>query len=152
LTLWTLPVYGIFTSWFLPAETSTVLRVMIAPFLASSIRRTQAATLAVFATLHLTGALRIDSKTSYGAGVAEALICAALASGALARGRRVPLLALGFAIFGFFVGLSFTVGSGDTIDLVYHAVMLPVLMATAALLALQSKTPETPSRARTIGT
>jgi hypothetical protein len=44
------------------------------------------------------------------------------------------------------------VGSGDTIDLVYHAVMLPVLMATAALLALQSKTPEIPSRARTIGT
>jgi hypothetical protein len=102
----------------------------------------QAATLAVFATLHLTGALRIDaSGPSYGAGVAEALIGVALAGGAFAlarspaRGRRVAVAALSFAIFGFLVGLSFTIGSGDTIDLVYHAVMLPVLALTAALLA-----------------
>ena len=97
----------------------------------------EAATLAVFATLHLTGALRIgaSSRPSYGAGVAEALICIALACGAVARGRTVPMLAVGFAIFGFFVGLSFTVGSGDTIDLAYHLVMLPVLAITAALLA-----------------
>jgi hypothetical protein len=106
----------------------------------------QSATLAVFATLHLTGALHIGSasRPSYGAGVAEALICVALLAGAVAlaravpaRGRRIALAALGFAIFGFFVGLSFTVGSGDTIDLVYHAVMLPVLMATAALLLVR---------------
>ncbi|HKO26736.1 MAG TPA: hypothetical protein VJU80_04700 [Solirubrobacteraceae bacterium] len=104
----------------------------------------QSATLAVFATLHLTGALRIGaSGRSYGAGVAEGLICLALAGGAWAlartepaRGRRVALSALGFAIFGFFVGLSFTVGSGDTIDLVYHAVMLPVLIVTALLMAV----------------
>jgi multisubunit Na+/H+ antiporter MnhF subunit len=102
----------------------------------------ESATLAVFATLHLTGTLRIGaSGRSYGAGIAEALICVALACGAFAlarspaRGRRVALAALGFAIFGFLVGLSFTVGSGDTIDLAYHLVMLPVLVATAALLA-----------------
>ena len=103
----------------------------------------QSATLAVFATLHLSGVLRIGaSGRSYGAGIAEGLICLALAGGASAlaraepaRGRRVALAALGFAIFGFFVGLSFTVGSGDTIDLVYHAVMLPVLVATAAWVA-----------------
>jgi len=105
----------------------------------------ESATLAVFATLHLTGTLRIGANTSYGAGVAEALICVALACGAVAlarspaRGRRTALFALGFAIFGFFVGLSFTVGSGDTIDLVYHAVMLPVLMVTAALVALSGR-------------
>jgi multisubunit Na+/H+ antiporter MnhF subunit len=96
----------------------------------------------VFATLHLTGAVRIGaSGTSYGAGIAEALIGVALAAGAVAlarspaTGRRVALAALGFAIFGFLVGLSFTLGSGDTIDLVYHLVMLPVLAVTAALLA-----------------
>jgi multisubunit Na+/H+ antiporter MnhF subunit len=102
----------------------------------------ESATLAVFATLHLTGVLRIGANRSYGAGIAEALICLALACGAFAlarspaSGRRVALAALGFAIFGFFVGLSFTVGSGDTIDLAYHVAMLPVLMATAALVAV----------------
>ena len=103
----------------------------------------EALTLAVFATLHLSGALRVGpgSGPSYGAGVAEGLICLALAGGALAlvrspaRGRRIALSALGFAIFGFLVGLSFTLDSGDTIDLVYHLVMLPVLVVTAVLVA-----------------
>jgi hypothetical protein len=102
----------------------------------------EALTLALFATLHLSGVLRIGANTSHGAGIAEALICLALlaGAGALARwpatGRRVALAALGFAILGFCVGLSFTIGSGDTIDLAYHLAMLPVLMATALLLAL----------------
>ena len=103
----------------------------------------ESATLAVFATLHLSGALHVGSgsRGSYGAGTAEALICVALACGASAlarspaRGRRVALWALAFAIFGFLVGLSFTVGSGDAIDLAYHLAMLPVLVATALLLA-----------------
>jgi multisubunit Na+/H+ antiporter MnhF subunit len=103
----------------------------------------EAMTLAVFSTLHLSGALHIGSgsRHSYGAGVAEALICVALAGGAFTlarspgrRGRRVALSALAFAIFGFFVGLSFTLDSGDTVDLAYHLAMLPVLGATAALL------------------
>ncbi|MBV9803563.1 MAG: hypothetical protein JO130_10250 [Solirubrobacterales bacterium] len=112
----------------------------------------EAFTLAVFATLHLSGALRIGSsasgRASYGAGVAEALICVALAGGAwalvhspapaaarAAARRRVARFALGFAITGFIVGLTFTVDSGDPIDLGYHLVMLPVLVATTVLLA-----------------
>jgi peptidoglycan/LPS O-acetylase OafA/YrhL len=106
---------------------------------ASRLMAFEALTLAVFATLHLTGTLRIGAGDSDGAGVAETLIGVALASGALAlwrspmRGRRVAQFALGFAILGFLVGLSFTLGSGDAIDLIYHLVMLPILVATAVL-------------------
>ncbi len=104
----------------------------------------EAVTLAVFATLHLSGALRIGSsgQPSYGAGVAEALICVALTAGAYGlvrspagRGRRAALAAVLFASFGFLVGLSFTLGSGDAIDLVYHLAMLPALAATAIVIA-----------------
>jgi hypothetical protein len=52
-----------------------------------------------------------------------------------ARGRRAALAAVVFAIVGNIVGLTFTVDSGDTIDLIYHVVMLPVLLAIALLLA-----------------
>lgn len=111
----------------------------------------ESATVGLFSTLHLTGVLRIGSGRSDGAGIAEALICLALAGGAWAlarspspspspapspaRGRRVALSALAFAIAGFIVGLTFTVDSGDAIDLIYHATMLPILVATAVLLA-----------------
>jgi hypothetical protein len=103
----------------------------------------ESATLAVFSTLHLTGALRIGTGNSDGAGVAEALICLALAGGAWAlarssspaRGRLVGLFAVGFAIAGFIVGLTFTVRGGDAIDLIYHATMLPILALTAVLVA-----------------
>ncbi len=106
----------------------------------------EALTLAVFATLHLSGALRIGASSSgassNGAGVAEGLICLALVGGAWAlvgarraMGRPVARFAVGFAIVGFIVGLTFTVDSGDAIDLAYHLVMLPVLVATAVLLA-----------------
>jgi hypothetical protein len=101
----------------------------------------EALTLAVFSTLHLAGALRIGTGNSDGAGVAEALIGVALASGAwaLARwpasGRRVARFAVYFAIAGFVVGLTFTIDSGHAIDLAYHATMLPVLIGTAWLLA-----------------
>ncbi|HTX09343.1 MAG TPA: hypothetical protein VME22_12065 [Solirubrobacteraceae bacterium] len=102
----------------------------------------ESATLALFSALHLSGALRIGSGSSDGAGVAEALICLALAAGAFAlarapapRGRRVALCAVAFAILGFIIGLTFTVQGGDAIDLMYHATMLPVLVATAVLLA-----------------
>ncbi len=101
----------------------------------------EALTLAVFSTLHLAGALRIGAGNSDGAGVAEALICVALASGAwaLARwpasGGRVARFAVYFAIAGFLVGLTFTIDSGPAIDLTYHATMLPILIGTAWLLA-----------------
>ena len=116
-------------------------------------------TLAVFSTLHLTGALRIDSsKPSYGAGVAEALICIALVAGtgallrSPARGQRAALSAVGFAIVGFLVGLSFTLRSGEAVDLAYHLVMLPVLAGTALLLVTTSKKPGTPAPGRATGT
>jgi peptidoglycan/LPS O-acetylase OafA/YrhL len=50
------------------------------------------------------------------------------------RGRQPALAALAFAIFGFIIGLTFTIGGGAAVDLAYHAVMLPVLVVT--LLAL----------------
>jgi hypothetical protein len=101
----------------------------------------EALTLAIFSTLHLSGALHVGSSNSNGAGIAEAVICVVLliGIGALARvpaaGPRAALLSTGFAILGFIVGLTFTLRGGDAIDITYHAVMLPVLIATAAVLA-----------------
>jgi hypothetical protein len=113
----------------------------------------ESATLAVFSTLHLTGTLHVGSGGSNGAGIAEALICLALAGGAWAlavgppaRGRRVALFAVGFAILGFIVGLTFTVRGGDAIDLIYHATMLPVLVATAVLVARGRDSRDLPAR------
>ena len=99
----------------------------------------EAATLAAAATLHLTRALDSGSKPSdlNPAGVAETVISAVLLAGAAAlfrdpvRGRTAALGAVGFAIFGFVVGLTFTISGGPAIDLAYHAVMLPILIATA---------------------
>lgn len=106
----------------------------------------EAATLAAFAALHLSGALhpvsgsRPGSSNGYGAGIAEAIICVVLVLGlraftrSPARGRLTALAATGFAIAGFIVGLTFTVHGGATIDLVYHATMFPVLIVTALML------------------
>ena len=69
---------------------------------------------------------------SNGAGFAEGLICVALLIG-LANGLRGARVALSFAVFGFLVGLTFTIGGGSAIDLAYHAVMLPILIATLLL-------------------
>ncbi len=75
-----------------------------------------------------------------GVGACEAIICLVLIAGVVAlmrrsqRGARVALATVAFAIFGFLVGLSFTVRTGGA-DLVYHAAMLPVLVATAVMLA-----------------
>jgi len=102
----------------------------------------EAATLAVFAVLHLSGALRPGSGSSnrYGAGFAEAIIGVVLVLGlrafarSPARGRLTALAATGFAILGFIVGLTFTAHGGATIDLVYHLTMFPVLVITALML------------------
>jgi uncharacterized membrane protein len=102
----------------------------------------EAATLAVFAVLHISGVLRPGSGGSnrYGAGFAEAIICLVLVLGlralarSPARGRLIALAATVFAILGFTVGLSFTVRGGAPIDLIYHATMFPVLIVTALLL------------------
>jgi hypothetical protein len=102
----------------------------------------EAATLAVFAVLHVSGVLRPGSGASngYGAGFAEAIICLVLVLGlrafvrSPARGRPAALAATVFAILGFIVGLSFTVSGGAAIDLIYHATMFPILIVTALML------------------
>jgi len=103
----------------------------------------EAATLTVVSALHLTGAIHGRSRPfdASDAGIAEAIICVALAAGAAAllrapdRGRPVALAATGFAIAGFIAGLTFTARGGDAPDIIYHATMLPVLVATLILLA-----------------
>jgi len=86
----------------------------------------EALTLAIASPVHLITGL-------YGAGIAEGLICVALLTG-LVR-QRAAMGALCVAVFGFVLGLTFTARGGGAIDLAYHAVMLPVLVATALLLA-----------------
>lgn len=101
-----------------------------------------AATLAVMASVHLAGLLR-GSKPFRpdDAGIAEAAICAALIAGAAVLWRRaahrwvVAVATTCFAILGFVAGLGFTLRGGDTIDIAYHATILPLLLlALAALL------------------
>jgi peptidoglycan/LPS O-acetylase OafA/YrhL len=107
------------------------------------------ATLAVVSTLHLSGAIHGGSKPydPTGAGIAEAVIGIVLAAGAAAlllapdRGRRLALAATGFALLGFVLGLTFTIHGGTPFDIAYHATILPVLIATAVLLAPRSSTP-----------
>jgi hypothetical protein len=101
----------------------------------------EAASLAVMSSLHLTGTLAGGSKPfePSDAGIAEALICLALAAGAAALVRRssnaraIALGTVAFAILGFLVGLNFTARSGDAIDIAYHATVLPLLLLTLFL-------------------
>jgi hypothetical protein len=101
----------------------------------------EAATLAVMSALHLGGVLTGRSKPfdATHAGIAEAVICAALAAGASgllrghARARIFALAAVSLAIVGFLVGLTFTIRGGSAIDIGYHATVLPLLLASEAL-------------------
>lgn len=103
----------------------------------------EAVTVAIFSGMHLSGVLHPGSGSgpSNGAGIAEALICVALLVGVRAfvrsptRGSAFALRSTGFAIFGFIVGLTFTLRGGDAVDLAYHVAMLPVLIFTAVLLS-----------------
>ncbi|MGH2904801.1 MAG: hypothetical protein ACRDK7_14645 [Solirubrobacteraceae bacterium] len=107
----------------------------------------ETATLAVFSSLHLSGAIDGGSKpySPDSAGIAEAIICVVLACGAIAlmrspsAPRATALATLSFAIVGFIVGLSFTIQGGKAIDIAYHATMLPLLLLT--LLALLRNPP-----------
>jgi hypothetical protein len=107
-----------------------------------------AATLAVMSFLHLTGALAGGTKPfdRSDAGVAEAVICVALGYGAAGllrtrpRAQTIALAATGFAIVGFLVGLRFTLGGGDAIDIAYHLSVLPILLITLiALLRIRAR-------------
>jgi hypothetical protein len=102
-----------------------------------------ALTLAVVSPLHLTGALGGGAKPfdPTSAGIAEAAICVVLALGAFgllhdaSRWWGAAIGAVMFAVFGFLVGLVFTVSGGDAIDIAYHATVLPLLLVTLALLS-----------------
>jgi hypothetical protein len=92
----------------------------------------EAASLVVMSAIHL-------ARSERNSGIPEAVICVVLALGAIAvyratpRWRDVALGAVGFAIAGFLVGLSVTVGAGDVANLAYHATVLPLLVATFVL-------------------
>jgi peptidoglycan/LPS O-acetylase OafA/YrhL len=122
----------------------------------------EAASLLVASLLHLSGFAHGHARpfTATGAGIAEAVIGIVLVCGALsllrpgARGRSTALAATGFAIVGVLYGLSITTQGGDLPDIVYHVTLLPMLVATFALLLRRSKhsggnreAPEASSRA-----
>ena len=118
----------------------------------------EATTLAIMSVLHLTGVLAGGTSpfNPTHAGIAEAAICVVLIGGAAAlaggpaHGRAVALGTLGFAILGVIVGLNFTIQGGDAIDIAYHATLLPLLLATLALLwrgpSPRPQAPPAPSR------
>jgi hypothetical protein len=97
----------------------------------------QAGSLAAASALHLSGLVQ---RRETGAGIAEAVIGLALATGAVAvvrrgsRGRATALAATVFAIAGFIYGLSLTVRAGDLADITYHATVLPLLILTLGLI------------------
>lgn len=103
----------------------------------------EAVSLAVMSTLHLTGHLGSGGTNIYqpsSAGVAEAIIGTVLFAagvvGLLApdRARPVAIAATGFAIVGFAIGITITIrGGGSPADIAYHATVLPILLATMAL-------------------
>lgn len=102
----------------------------------------EAATLALIASLHLTEGLGGGRKPfrPAAAGIAEAIIGVVLVCGAAAllrgsrQARTIALAATAFAILGFVVGLTFTVRGGGTVDIAYHATLLPLLILTLLLL------------------
>jgi hypothetical protein len=55
----------------------------------------------------------------------------------VASARAVASGALAFAVFGFVVGLSTTIQGGAAVDVSFHVVMLPLLVAT--LVALRKR-------------
>jgi hypothetical protein len=116
----------------------------------------EATTLAVMSGLHLGGVLGGGSEpyNPSRAGIAEAVICLVLAAGAVAlarntaHARRVAVVATGFAIAGFVLGLSFTIRGGHAADVAYHAAVLPLLVLTLVVLVRAS---DRPSRSRPVG-
>lgn len=103
----------------------------------------EAASLAVMATLHLTGTLDPGSHGAYQAGyagIAEAIIGVVLLAGALTvfrapgRARPVAVWTTAFAVLGFALGISITIRGGQAIDIGYHATVLPILLISLVLL------------------
>jgi hypothetical protein len=102
----------------------------------------EAVSLAVASALHLSGQVhgRGQPFDADHAGIAEAIICIVLASGAFfmlraaEHARAIGLVTIGFAIVGFGVGLSMTTRGGDLPDIAYHLTILPLLGASMVVL------------------
>ena len=103
----------------------------------------EATTLAITASVHFAG-----RGVGSSAAVPETVIGIVLAGGAVAligrswRARRAAAVAVGFAIAGFGVGLSFTIHDGSGGDLAYHAAMLPLLAYTLVVLLSRRRSAE----------
>jgi hypothetical protein len=119
-----------------------------------------AVTLAVASALHLGGVVHGRGKPfdADDAGVAEAVIGAVLAGGALAmwrlpdgsaRARTIGLTATGLAIAGFVIGLIETSAGGAPGDIVYHVTVLPILIACLAVLLRRQPRQASPDVSRT---
>jgi cytochrome bd-type quinol oxidase subunit 2 len=95
-----------------------------------------AASLVVASVVHLTGHVegRADLYDADDAGIAEAVIAVVLAAGAAvmlrvpSRARQAGLVATGFALAGFLVGISITARAGHWPDIAYHLAVLPLLV------------------------
>jgi hypothetical protein len=101
----------------------------------------EAATLAAVASLHLGGVLGgSEPFDPTAAGIAEAIIGAALGAGAAAllgrsaHAREIAVATTVFVIAGFVLGLTFTVRGGGAFDVAYHLVLLPLLVLTLIVL------------------
>jgi hypothetical protein len=111
----------------------------------------EALTLAVASTLHLAGYVhgRGQPFDADHAGVAEALIGAALAAAAVAmlrsprRARTIGIVLNSVAAAGFLNGLSLTARGGDAPDIAYHLVFLPVLIGSVVVLVRRPEGPLT---------
>lgn len=96
----------------------------------------EATSLAIGSTLHLSGRVhgRGQPFDANHAGIAEAILAALLAAGAIAllkvgpRARPAAIAVTAIAIIGFLNGLSMTVRGGDLPDIAYHLVTLPLLI------------------------
>ena len=101
-----------------------------------------AATLAIAAALHLSGLVngRSSPFDADHAGIAEAIICLVLATGAAAmlglprRARAIGVVVNALAIAGFVLGLTMTARGGHVPDIAYHLVILPMLVASLVVL------------------
>jgi peptidoglycan/LPS O-acetylase OafA/YrhL len=108
----------------------------------ASLMAFEAITLAIAATLHLSGHVHGRSQpfNPDRAGIAEAMIGIALAAGAIAmasapsKARTIGLVLNGLATVGFLNGLTMTARGGDLPDIAYHLVVLPVLIASFIVL------------------
>ena len=107
----------------------------------SALMVVEALSLAVISALHLSGVVRGGTRpyNPEAAGIAEAVIGVVLTAGVIAavsshkHGRTAAQAAIGFAIAGFIVGLTFTIIGGQPVDVAYHATVLPLLIVTLAL-------------------